>query len=301
MRGDKKRGLLGRYEAAVKTDERVFIESFKRRNIPLYDVKKTKRGVRFTSPVTNRGKIFAISDNMCYNIKEIGYKGKFAFAANAVKNAGLLVAFALLCVFCVRVDGYIGKIVFTGDGNLLKKETELVLFSENVCVGGKFPADLNELSRKIALSSEKIEFASVKKSGRKLIVEVRAAAGKTLPLNEWKKRIISPCDGVVRRISRYSGTALVSVGEAVKKGDVLIDGFFERNGERFATESLGDVEIAVTEKFDYKTSGEGKEYSDRAKAVAREKFGERDVISVTAELTAPKTYTVTVIYAVIAS
>ena len=90
------------------------------------------------------------------------------------------------------------------------------------------------------------------------------------------------------------------MGDTVKKGDLLIDGYFEKNGERYETESLGDVEIAVTEKYDYKTSGEGEEYRDRAKAVARERYEDKDVISVSAELTAPCVYTVTVTYVVIA-
>lgn len=60
------------------------------------------------------------------------------------------------------------------------------------------------------------------------------------------------------------------------------------------------MEIAVAEKYDYKTSGEGEEYRDRAKAVARERYEDKDVISVSAELTAPCVYTVTVTYVVIA-
>ncbi len=298
---DKIKGLLGVYEARAETDKKAFMEAFKRRGVPLYDVKYSKKSVSFTSPVTNRRKIFAISDNMCYNIRETGYKGKFALAARAAKKSGLIIAFALICAFAAINDNRIGKIEFTGDGSLLKKEAEIVLNAENVRAGEFFPDDMNELSRKITLSSEKFEFVSVSKRGRTLSVEARAAAGKTLPLNERKKQIISPCDGVVRRISRYSGTSLVSVGDTVKKGDLLIDGYFEKNGERYETESLGDVEIAVTEKYDYKTSGEGEKFRDRAKAVAREKYEGKDVISISAELTAPCVYTVTMTYAVIAN
>lgn len=300
MKIDKIKGLFGVYETEVETDKKAFMEAFKRRGVALYNIKYSKNRVSFTSSVTNRRKIFAISDNMCYNIKETGYKGKFALAVYAAKKSGLIVALALTCVFAAINDNRIGKIEFTGDGALLRKETETVLNAENVRVGEFFPDDMNELARKITSSSGKFEFVSISKSGRTLSVDARAAAGKTLPLNEWKKRITSPCDGVVRRISRYSGTSLVSVGDAVKKGDVLIDGYFEKNGERYETESLGDVEIAVAEKYDYKTSGEGEEYRDRAKAVARERYEDKDVISVSAELTAPCVYTVTVTYVVIA-
>ena len=300
MKKKKIDGLCGVYETNSKTDARVFMETFKRKQIPLYNLRFSEKGISFASPITNREKIFAISDNMCYNIRETGYKGKLAFFAVLLKNAGLIVVFALIALFGAFADGFIGKIEFTGDGELLRVEAELVLKAEGVEIGAKFPENANDLSQKIAASNDKFEFASVSKRGRTLIIDVRASTGKTLPISERKKRITSPCDGVVRRISRYSGTSLVSVGDTVKKGDVLIDGYYEKNGERTETFSLGEAEIAVTEIFDYKTTGEGKEYADRAKATVREKYAEKDVISVTSELVAPKTYRITVVYTVIA-
>ena len=300
MKNKKFKSLCGVYRADVETDVRFFAENFRRKGISLYNLRFSKKNISFVSPITNREKIFAISDNMCYNIRETGYKGKLALFAAALKNAGLIAVFALVALFGNRADGVIGKIEFTGDGELLRTETELVLKAEGVEIGSEFPEDTNDLSRKIASSSDKFEFASVSKRGRTLIIDVRAATGKTSPISERKKRIISPCDGVIRRVSRYSGTSLVSAGDTVKKGDVLIDGYYEKNGERTETYSLGEVEIAVTEKFDYKTEGEGKEYADRAKAIAREKYSDKDVISVTCELVAPKTYRITVIYTVVA-
>lgn len=92
----------------------------------------------------------------------------------------------MTCVFAAINDNRIGKIEFTGDGALLRKETETVLNAENVRVGEFFPDDMNELARKITSSSGKFEFVAVSKRGRTLSVDARAAAGKTLPLNEWK-------------------------------------------------------------------------------------------------------------------
>ena len=294
-------GLYGVYSAKAINDKESFIGAFARKNIPLYDLKFSESGVSFASPLINREKIFAISDNMCYNVRETGYKGRFAPIAKIAKNIGLVVVFSVLCAFGASVDNYVGKICYSGDGKYLKEEIEVVLSSEGIRIGEKFPDNLSETAKKIASLSEKVEFASVSKKGRTLLVDVRAAVGKTTPLNERKTRIVSPVSGVVRRVSRYGGTALVKSGDSIKKGDVLIDGYYEKEGEKIVTDALGDVEIAVTEKFDYNSGGEGKEYAGRAMAVAREKFGDKDIIEITARLTAPKTYTVTVVYAVIAN
>ena len=69
MKIDKMKGLFGVYETEVETDKKAFMEAFKRRGVALYNIRYSKKRVSFTSSVTNRRKIFSISDNMCYNIK----------------------------------------------------------------------------------------------------------------------------------------------------------------------------------------------------------------------------------------
>lgn len=288
------------FEIEAKCDLKSFIETFRRKNIPLYDIKIAKNRISFTSPLSNREKIFAISDNMCYNVTEKGYKGKFALFAKMLDKIVLAVVFIALGIFAYLQDNRIGKIVYLGDGAELKKSIELVLNDEKIGVGTKFPDDLNSLSGKIASSSSEFSFVSAKKSGRTLVIEVVMSIGKSIPLNEWKTRIVSPCDGVVRRISVYGGTVMTATGSEVKKGDVLIDGFYEKNGEKFQTEASGDVEIIVTETFTQKTDGEGKLYEDRLKAIARERFSDKEVVSVEAKLIEPKSYLVTLEYVVLA-
>ena len=77
-------------------------------------------------------------------------------------------------------------------------------------------------------------------------------------------------------------------------------GFYEKNGEKFETEASGDVEIIVTEEFTQKTDGEGKLYEDRLKAVARERFSDKDMLSIETKLIEPKTYLITLRYVVLA-
>ena len=288
------------FEIKAKCDLKSFIETFRRKNIPLYDIKIAKNRISFTSPLSNREKIFAISDNMCYNVIEKGYKGKFALFAKMLDKIVLAAVFVALGIFARVRDNRIGKIVYLGDGAELKKSIELVLNAEKIGVGTKFPDDLNSLSGKIASSGSEFSFVSVKKSGQALVIEAIMSIGKSIPLNEWKTRIVSPCEGIVRRISVYGGTALTAVGSEVKKGDVLIGGFYEKNGEKFETEASGDVEIIVTEEFTQKTDGEGKLYEDRLKAVARERFSDKDLLSIETKLIEPKTYLIILRYVVLA-
>lgn len=293
--------LRGVYFIDKNTDKLKFIETFNNRRIPLYDLKFTKNGISFSSPLSNREKIFAISDNMCYNVKEIGYKGRFAFLAYVAAHVGLFLAFTTFIVFARINDGYIGKITYLGDGLILKNQIENVLEEQNVVVGKRFPVDLNYLSKAILTKCESVEFVAVKKYGKRLVIEAVAVIGESIPLNERKQRITSPVGGVVRRISRYGGTAVVSVGDKVNVGDLLIDGFFEKDGVRYETDAVGDVEIAVNAEFVYKADGEGREFANKAKVVAEEKYSEYNIISIKTELTSVNTYTVSLTYVVLAN
>ena len=90
----KRKGLLyDVYETEKKIDERAFFETFGRKNVALYDVKFSPKRTTFTADSSNRSKIFAISENMCYNVSIIGYKGKFAIFARLLKRVGLIACF----------------------------------------------------------------------------------------------------------------------------------------------------------------------------------------------------------------
>ncbi len=295
----KRKGLLyDVYETEKKIDERAFFETFGRKNVALYDVKFSPKRTTFTADSSNRSKIFAISENMCYNVSIIGYKGKFAIFARLLKRVGLIACFTVFCALAAISDGYISTIKYTGEGKYYKVELEKALFSEGLTVNSKFPKDFNATAAKIAAHSDKFSFVSIKKSGKTLEVEAYGVIGKTVPLAGEKRQIFSTADGVIRRICRYEGTSVVKVGDKVKKDDLLIDGYYEKNGEKLPCLAFGDVEIAVSENFVYKTTGEGKRFADRATLVAKEKFSDYYIIETHTKLIARNTYSVTVVYAV---
>ena len=53
-------------------------------------------------------------------------------------------------------------------------------------------------------------------------------------------------------------------------------------------------------KIQVKTDGEGKLYEDRLKAVARERFSDKDLLLIETKLIEPKTYLITLRYVVLA-
>lgn len=63
----------------------------------------------------------------------------------------------------------------------------------------------------------------------------------------------------------------MSVGDAVKVGDLLISGSFtDKNGEEFTTYALGEVCLVKTAVYEYRTAGESELYRGRAIFLAKE-------------------------------
>ena len=86
-----------------------------------------------------------------------------------------------------------------------------------------------------------------------------------------KTQIVSPVDGVVRALNCLSGTAKVSVGDAVKVGDLLISGCFtNKNGEEFTTYALGEVCLVKTVVYEYQAAEHSELYRSRAVFLAKE-------------------------------
>ena len=63
--------------------------------------------------------------------------------------------------------------------------------------------------------------------------------------------LVSDCDGVITAVSVYSGKALVSVGDVVKKGDLLISGYVSGCGPQYGDDPMLRYEGADGEVYAY--------------------------------------------------
>ncbi len=298
-----KRGKLYA-EYFVGGDAKPLVRALQSKNIPFYDCKIQKDGVILSIDVKDGKKFFAISRNMCYNVKRIRYKGIFSPIFYAAEKIGLIIGFAVFTALAFFFDGIVSEIDYLGDGAGLKREIDAALAAENVKTGAFFTADAGDLAKKIYSSSEKFAFVTVRKSGRRLIVEAYRKKEAAKPLNTLKDEVVSDESGTVVYINCMSGTPRVSVGDKVVKGDVLVDGNYEKDGKAHKTYALAEIELECEYRYLYESAGEGEYYEARAKAAAIVSLGKENVLSATAEKTeedGKTVYNVTVTYSVIIS
>ena len=224
-----------------------------------------------TADYKDSRKIFAICRNMCYNIKRTGIRGRLAPFYAAIKNAGFLLGAIAFASFAYFSDAFVSEISFECDAASYRTEITAALKESGVSVGKPCFTDVSAAGEKIALAVDGISYATIEKRGKRIIAFAKSEEVKSEPLDVKKAQIVSPVDGTVRAINCLSGTAKVSVGDAVKVGDLLISGSFtDKNGEEFTTYALGEVCLVKTAVYEYQTAGESELYRGRAIFLAKE-------------------------------
>lgn len=233
----------------VGFNQNYLLNLLKRNGISLYKiVKKEKNITELSIEFNEKQKFFAITENLCYNITRIGEYGFLYPLISLSKKIGVLIGLVVFAVTVVLADKIVFEIDYTGTGALYKNQAEVLLAD---CGIKKYSvittSSLRTAENKILSSSDKFSFVSLKKSGGRLKVNLTAAKFSGQVLDTSKKQVVSSADGVVESVKVYRGTAIVGVGDTVKIGDVLIDGYNIIKDARVETFALGTVTV-ITEK-----------------------------------------------------
>lgn len=279
-----KRGkLFVKIKATGDGAERIAVAAMERK-IFAKNVKYVKNGCFLTIDAVDEQKFFAISRNMCYNVERIGYTGRVAFFKKLLKSAGAVFGAATFITFVCLCDAVVGEIVYKGDAAAFRRQIVSVLKLNGVEKGKICKADCSSLGEKIVISTDGISYATVTKSGRRIIVDVKSDEEKLDPIDVSKDEILSPADGKILRLNVLSGIAVVKIGDEVKKGQPIISGQYVHDDKTIKTYALGEAVIETKFVYEYESAGKGKQYENRAVALGKAKLGETEIISTAVEL-----------------
>lgn len=279
-----KRGkLFVKIKATGDGAERIAVAAMERK-IFAKNVKYVKNGCFLTIDAVDEQKFFAISRNMCYNVERIGYTGRFAFFKKLLKSAGAVFGAAAFITFVCLCDAVVGEIVYKGEAAAFRRQIVSVLKLNGVEKGKICKADCSSLGEKIVISTDGISYATVTKSGRRIIVDVKSDEEKLDPIDVSKDEILSPADGKILRLNVLSGIAVVKIGDEVKKGQPIISGQYVHDDKTIKTYALGEAVIETKFVYEYESAGKGKQYENRAVALGKAKLGETEIISTAVEL-----------------
>ena len=185
----------------------------------------SQKTLSFCCYVKDIEKVVAYLEKKCYTIRiieDIGITKVLTFFKRKAIGLAIVAIFLIL----VKVLGCTCQQIVVVAPSEIESIVAQAVESAGASVGvrkSKISLDSVENAVCVALPLVKYAFASFDGSRLTVVVEMRAVADE--PVDDTQPRdIIASCDGVVERILTLNGTPLVSVGDEIKKGQVLIKG-----------------------------------------------------------------------------
>ena len=272
------KGLYTEYQVKGFNLDRL-LNYLKKKGIALLDVKKIQQNVMIVSvKYSESEKFFAIAKELCYNIKKIKHKGKLYPFLYLYKNLGLILGATFLLVASIFSNDFIFRIDYKGTGSVLKGQIELELQEYGIEKFSRFSSiDQNELSKKLLSSNPRLTFVECRKVGNVLVVNSALAEGNRDKLDGNATKLLSDVDGVVEDLKIYRGSAKVSVGDEIKKGQVLVDGIVTVKDQELQVNVLAVAYIKCKAVYEHTSKQENLENS--LLAFYQEKFDDGDIIN----------------------
>lgn len=184
-----------------------------------------KNLVRVCTDGKDRKKVFAIFRGSCYNIIKVRAVAWERLLHACRGAAGMLVGAALFVSAVCFFQGRVLCVRVVGSGACYEAEVRAMLARGGTRFLSPPPQDEALLTAGI-LALPRVGFCSLHHEGGVLTVRVEVGDEAQLPAGG---PLLAPADGVVEKLTLVRGTALVSPGDAVKRGDVVVE-----NTQQFA-------------------------------------------------------------------
>ena len=254
------------------------IDFAKKRGITLYNAKKfgNKRLIVSVSLKESK-KFFAITKELCYNIKKVREEGVFYPVLKLYRSVGILLGAILIICSAFYFDTLIFSTEYSGTGSMYKRQVQEYIESVGVKRFAKFSSfDLDALADGILADNPHLSFASCQKKGKTLKISLVLSQDKVDRLSGDSIALYSDTDGIIESVKVYRGTAVCAVGQSVKENDLLVDGYSIIKGERVETNVIAVVSIIAQKTFNFTFDGE--DFSNQALIVAEEKLNGATVL-----------------------
>lgn len=245
----------------------------------------SSEAITFTIPYADREKLFAICKEMCYNVKgaedkkrvrsafsieEIGLGGILKPLFFLKKRPGLVLGAFVFIAFAAFLNGRLLGISlegvpyeYRGAASTFFKERGLTEYAD---ISSE---NLSELAESMRSGVDGLGFVTIKRRGSFLYVS--AIEEKRGEGDFSYSPVTSPVDGEILSLNVLKGTAAVKAGDKVKKGDVLVRGFFTAGEQTFPVTPKAEIEIKTERVFTYNLFGNDETYLNAVKAVSLEK------------------------------
>ena len=233
--------------------EGMFIERFINicisKRILLLNMKREKATILYADiSIKDYKRIRAISKKTKSQVKIESKKG-IPFLLHKYRKrkifAGLLISSVIIMSIMSR---FIWNIEVTGDTEISKDEILQILSENGLNIGAyKNKIDIIDITNKVRLNRDDIAWIGINLKGTNAVIEIKEATKAPEIVKEDEScNIVSNKSGMITKISVQNGTAVAKVGDIVKNGDLLVNGYLEGKytGIRYVHASA-DIEAKI--------------------------------------------------------
>ncbi len=257
-----------------------FINVVKKRGIELFDLKKQSINQLYVAVSYNESqKFFAIAQELCYNIKRVRYMGKGYPLFCLINSLWSVVGALMFVLVAVLAGDTVFSFTYTGSGSVYKDQVQAYLASNGVKPFVRFSSlDLERIEDGILADNPHLSFVALTKRGSKLNLELVLSPDGVERLNGNVTELVATEDGQIEQIKVYRGTAQFGVGDFVKKGDVIVEGYSIIKEQMVKTNVLAQVTLKANDVFTYYSERENDQLNAQLFALAQ--MGDKQVLSV---------------------
>lgn len=225
-----------------------------------------KRRIQFYGLCYRDGRLYGYirsrdMDKLCSISHELGYEctvtdvsGLRYQTSGYSRRFGLPVGFLLSLLTVAFLADRVMMIEIGGNENIPDEKILTLLSTVGIYTGSSISSvDLREAERDILSMEKDIAWIGIRHSGSRVVVEVDEL--KEIPEMERKNtpcNIIASHDAQIKSVRLYSGMLIPMVGDAVRKGDVIVSGVVEtKYGRSFYVHSIAEITGEYTEKMTF--------------------------------------------------
>ncbi|MBR7091353.1 MAG: sporulation protein YqfD [Clostridia bacterium] len=171
-------------------------------------------------------KLIAKYDNSCYTIHIVRYYRHFDIIDILFRRFGLVLGILISTIILFVLNLFcLGYHINCQDDDL-RMEIQSYLDTHNVVGSMHSSIDYHLLQSALVAEFDTLSLVDISRRGVYLIINTTIATPPNIPNTNTSGDIVASTDGVITRMHLVSGTALVSVGQTVHRGQTLIAGYY---------------------------------------------------------------------------
>lgn len=166
------------------------------------------------------------------------------------RRAGLMIGILLSVVLLILSGRFVWDVRVMGNERMSEEEVLEELRACGFGVGSYIPSvQTEQLENRVLIASDRISWIAIRINGT--VAQVQVIEHTPTPTAEERAKpanLVAAMDGQIELIELYRGNAIVSIGQAVRRGELLVSGLYESQtvGVRY-TRAAGKI-LARTER-----------------------------------------------------